>query len=157
MMRTDDFAYKRTTLGHRLRNCLGAAAKIAACLLLLSGFAKAQSISVATASGNPGSNVDLPITFTPGATAVAGMQFDLAYSSPVTYVSISTGSAAQSAGKTASANLIGGSVRVLIFGFNANAIGMGEVAVIRYNIAAGANYQVVPITVSGAQATDPDA
>ena len=130
------------------------------CLAVLApveAAAQTATLAVGSASGNAGASVDLTVSFTPGATGVATMQFDLTYPSALAYVSTTTGSAAAAAGKSASSSAITGGVRVLVFGLNQNVIGAGAVAVVRLTIASGTAPQTFPVTISGITASDPDA
>lgn len=80
--------------------------------------AQTASIGVGSAQGNSGTSVDLGVNFTPGTMGVATVQFDLRYSSVLTHVSTTTGSAAEAAGKSASSRPITGGIRVLVFDLN---------------------------------------
>ncbi|NWG13124.1 MAG: fibronectin type III domain-containing protein [Acidobacteria bacterium] len=136
-----------------LHSCL-----ILAALLLLPCAAQAQtpSLSVGTAAGLPGTNVDISVSFTPGATAVSSLQFELTFPSSLGYVSTATGAAATAAGKSATGNAIAGGVRVLVFGLNQNAIGSGAVAIITLSIAGGTPAGNIAIGIMFINASDPN-
>src|SRR5512141_2129140 len=84
-------------------------------VILFSAAAAAQTIEVGSVAGMAGSAVSLPITLNCGSASISTVQFDLMFSSALTYVTTTTGSAASAAGKSASANPIAGGVRVLVF------------------------------------------
>lgn len=128
-----------------------------AILVPMEAAAQTALISNGNASGNAGTSVDLTVAFTPGATGISTLQFDLTYPSALAFVSTTTGSAADAAGKSASSSTITGGIRVLIFGLNQNVIGAGPIAIVRPAIAPGTAPQVLPVTISGITASDPDA
>ena len=101
--------------------------------------------------------MDLPISFTAGATPVSTLQFDLTLPSSLSYSSVTTGSSAVAAGKSAQANGTSGGVRVLVFGLNQTAIGSGPIAVVRLNVASGTAVGTQPVSISGMVASDPGA
>ena len=125
-------------------------------LLLPSNLmAQTPTISVGTTSGAAGTAVDLPVSFTAGGTGVSTLQFDLTLPASLSYASVATGSAAISAGKSASGNAITGGVRVLIFGLNQNTVGSGSIAVVRLNIASGTAPATLPVGITGISASSP--
>lgn len=127
-------------------------------LLFASAFphqAAAQSVSVGSTAGLPGSAVDLTINFSPGTTGVATLQFDLGFSSALTPVFTTTGTAASNAGKSASGSAISGGVRVIIFGMNQTVIGAGSVCVVRFNIASGTLPATLTVAISNVVTSDP--
>ncbi len=129
-------------------------------VLVLAGTASAQNpvIAVGSASGAPGTAVNLPVNFTAGAIGVSTLQFDLSLPSGVTSLNppgIITGSAALAAGKSASASVQPSSgVRVLIFGLNQNTIGNGGLATVNLNIASGTAAGTLTVGISGIVASD---
>ena len=128
-----------------------------AILVPMEAAAQTALIRVGNASGNAGTSVDLTVAFTPGATGISTLQFDLTYPSALAFVSTTTDSAADAAGKSASSSTITGGIRVLIFGLNQNVIGAGPIAIVRLAIAPGTAPQVLPESISGITASDPDA
>src|SRR5882724_6545693 len=68
-------------------------------------FAATPAVSVGSVTGNAGAAVDLSVTFTAGSTNVSTLQFDLTFPSALSYVSVTTGSAATAAGKSASGSV----------------------------------------------------
>jgi hypothetical protein len=108
-------------------------------VLVLSAAAAAQtpSLSVGAASGLPGTSVDVPISLSPGTTAVSSLQFDLVFPSSLAWISTAAGPASSSAGKDVSSAALPSGVRIIIFGLNQTSIGAGTVAVVRLLIAPG--------------------
>ncbi len=130
-----------------------------ALLLLVSFPATAQTaaLAVATATGGPGSIVSVPVTFSSGPTPISLIQFDLSFSSQLSYVSVTTGDAASAAGKSAAGNAHSGGATFLISGLNQNVIGSGVVAIVQLSIAAGATPGVIPVSIGSIIAADPSA
>ena len=126
-------------------------------LLFFPATAVAQTagISVGTTSGGAGTSVDLPVSFTAGGTGVSTLQFDLTLPSSLSYVSVTTGSAAATAGKSASGNAIAGGARVVIFGLNQNTIGSGSIAIVRLGIASGTAPATLSVGITGISASSP--
>ncbi|MBZ5496038.1 MAG: hypothetical protein LAP85_06505 [Acidobacteriia bacterium] len=114
------------------------------------------TLGVGSASGNAGASVDLAVSLTPGSVGVSTLQFDLQLSSSLSHVSTTTGTAAAAAQKSASANVVSGGVRVLVFGLNANTIGAGSVAVVRLTIAGGAPAGAIPVAIINITSSDPN-
>jgi hypothetical protein len=120
-------------------------------------FAQSAGLAAGSATGSVGTTVTIPVDFAPGSSSVSTMQFDLLFGSSFAYSFTSTGSAASAAGKDASANIIPGGVRVLIYGLNQNTIPAGPVANIQLAILAGAPVGSSPVAISAIVACDPDA
>lgn len=118
-------------------------------------FAQTPVVSVGSTSGAAGTAVDLPVSFTSGATPVSTLQFDLTLPAGVSYVSVTTGVAAATAGKSASASGTSGGVRVVIFGLNQNGIGSGSIATVRLNTASGLAAGSKTVSIAGIVAADP--
>ena len=95
------------------------------------------------------------MSFSAGGTGVSALQFDLTFQASLSYVSVTTGSAADSAGKSASASAITGGVRVLIFGLNQNTIGSGSIAIVRLNLASGTAPATLSVGITGISASSP--
>jgi hypothetical protein len=70
-------------------------------------------------------------------------------------LSVTTGSAAAAARKSASGSAIVGGVRILVFGLNQNTIGSGSVAVVRLNIASGTAPATLSVGITGISASSP--
>jgi len=138
----------------RIPSAAAAVMMVLMALLWLTPHAAAQAVSVGSASGQAGTTVDLSINFAAGTTGIATLQFDLAFSSSLTLVSTTAGTAATSAGKSATGSAIPGGVRVLLFGLNQNLIGSGELAIIRFNIVTGTPPGSIPVGISNIVASD---
>jgi hypothetical protein len=120
-------------------------------------FGQSVNIAVGSVSGLPGATVTVPVKFSPGAIGVSTLQFDLMFSSSISYSAVSAGAAATNAGKSVSANATFGGVRVLIFGLNQNAVGSGVLANVQMAIPPNAPAGPVPVAITGIVASDPDA
>jgi hypothetical protein len=116
----------------------------------------AGSLSVVSPSGAAGTNVDLAVNLSSGAGNVCTLQFDLQYSSALSYVSTATGAAAAAASKSASGAAISGGARVLVFNLNRNIIGAGAVAIVTVAIAPGTPAGSIPVALTNITASDPD-
>ncbi len=158
MMRASTFGSRRAVTSlipwNTFAPAVAVALMAATCAALFPAAAGAQTVSVGSASGLPGTSVDLSIGFTAGAQGVATLQFDLSFPSALTPVSTSTGAAAAAAGKSASGSASSGAMRILIFGLNQNAIGSGELAVVRFSIAVGTPGSALAVTVGSIVASD---
>lgn len=110
------------------------------------------SLSGGSTSGPAGGSATVPVTFFPGTTGVASLQFVVGLPSGWTFISFSTGAASQSAGKSVTGNTSNGNV--VIFGLNQNTIGSGVVANIQVGIPAGTAAGNFPITLTAAVYSD---
>jgi len=100
--------------------------------------------------------VDLVMSFNAGSTAISATQFDLLFdSAQLSVVSVTAGTAAVAAAKEVAHAVVVGGHRVLVFGFNQNVINSGQLAVIRFHLAAGASGGTLPITVSNFSSSTP--
>ncbi len=120
-------------------------------------MAQSAAVSVGSGSGLAGTSVTLPIAFTPGATAVSSIQFDLVFSYPLSYRQMTAGAAAVAAPKDVSANPFAAGVHVLVFRMNTTTIGPGEIAYIQLAIAAGAPAGMASVGIANIVASDPNA
>lgn len=143
-----------------------------AALALAAAFpAAAQTLqavlSVASGSGLPGATgVSIPVSLTSqGGAHVAGLNFDLNFDASRVEVptgtcngiAVALGSAAASADKSIScSHPSSSSVRVIIFGLNTNVISDGPVAVVTFDVLAGAAPGTFALTLSNWAASDPD-
>src|SRR5690349_1499556 len=100
-------------------------------------FAQNASLSLASASGAPGSTVTLPLSLSTAGAQISGVQWTIAYSTAdFSGAAISVGSAADSAGKSVSCNtLTPGQYRCLVSGLNPNQIADGVVATATLTVA----------------------
>jgi len=133
---------------------IGRAAVLRAVMLAFSALvpsiavAAPPIITIGTASGLPGSAVDLPVMLTTGDTNISATQFDFSYSSPnLVLNSVTIGTAGSAAGKDVASAAVAGGQRVLVFGFNQNVIGAGELAVLHLQISPSAAPGSYPVTI----------
>jgi hypothetical protein len=114
------------------------------------------SLAIAPASAIAGNAVDVTVNFTNGVNAqnVSGLQFDLTLPSGVSSNTVIVGAAAQAAGKSVSANMVGSALRVIIFGLNSDPMGSGAMAVINLRLAANLTINR-SLALSGIVGTDP--
>lgn len=112
------------------------------------------SILGGTSNGIAGTNVTVGVTHSAGTTGIAGVQFDIALPSGVSYSSIAAGQATTDANKSVQGNVTAGNLRVIIFGLNQDIIGPGELALITFHLDAGLPTSVIPLVISGVVATD---
>jgi chitodextrinase len=123
---------------------------------LCSTLSWAQQVTVGTATGAAGATVALTVNFTAGgATGVSTLQFDLQLPAALSFSSVTAGSAATAAGKSASGSIVTGGVRVLIFGLNQTTIGTGAVAVVNLTIAGGTGPGSLAVGITNITASDP--
>lgn len=122
----------------------------------LPALAANPQVVAGTASGQPGGNVGLPVSFVPGTTGVSALQFDLALPNGMSFVSIASGSAAQAAQKDAYAAFNSGTITALIGGINQNLIGNGTLANITISLAANIAPGQYVITPTGLVFSDPN-
>jgi len=104
---------------------------VAAAIFVLKSFSPSfawasPSLSLGTGSGNPGANVTLPISFNPGGSHIAAVQFSLTLPSTLSPVTVTAGPAASSAGKSVTAKLKDGRWNIIVFGLNQTPIGTGD-------------------------------
>ena len=120
--------------------------------------AYAAQLIMADRQASAGSrSVPIPIELSadPGE-EITAIQFDISYdSSKIDIVSITSGAAAQSAGKTINtSNVFAGSVRIVIFGINANISPGGLIANVRFDIDENLTPQVLPFCLTQKVASD---
>ncbi len=136
---------------------------LAVALLVLPAGVAAQtpmaSLSVGSGSGLPGATgVSVPVSLSSqGGAQVAGLNLDLTFdSSRLAVGSVTIGSAASSAGKSLSwTQPAANRIRVIIVGFNQDAIPDGTVAVVNFNVLGGAAPGTSSLTLSSTAASDP--
>jgi len=155
---------RRNDLGARLLKArlLAAGALVALWLSLPLGTAAATPkavVSAGSAMGLPGgTNVPVSVSLKSlyGAQVVA-LNFDLTYDSARLSVgSVTLGAAASSAGKLISWSLPAPNrIRVLVVGLNQDTIPDGAVAVVSFNVQAGARRGASPLTLTSVVSSDP--
>ncbi len=123
-------------------------------------------LSAGGGSALPGATgITVPVNLTSESGArVAGLNFDLGFDASrvevpagsCNGVAVALGPAAAGAGKLISCSRPGSSsIRVIIFGFNDQIIPDGSVALVTFNVLAGAAPGTIPLSLSNAAATDP--
>jgi PKD repeat protein len=129
-------------------------------LSLLLGFAglaqAAPTLSAGTASGQPGSTINFPISFNPTTDSVASLQFSLTMPSGVSTGTITPGSIATNAGKTISENLVGNTWTIIVFGVNQNTIGSGTLLTAQLRLSNSATPGTLTVPITGAIYSDPN-
>lgn len=118
------------------------------------GAANDPELTVGSISAAPGANIEIPIMFSVGITGVRTMNFNISLPTNIVYVSIAAGSAATAAGKNVQANVVGTSLRVLVFGINREVIGSGTLAIVTLKVASAAAPGAYQLAPSGIVATD---
>jgi len=132
-------------------------------IAMLPGNARAQAsgatLSVGSGSGSPGTlDVVVPVTLSSEPSSeVSGVNFDLLYdSSRLSVGGVTIGAAASAAGKSLSSSQPSpGTVRVIVFGLNQEAIADGILADIHFNVLPAAAPGQSALTLSAASASDP--
>ncbi len=110
----------------------------------------ANTLSVGSPSGTPGSAVEVPFTLTPApGQAPAALTFDLLFSeADLEFQGVTTGPAATGAGKSASANLSRpGNVRVVVAALNNAPVGSGLLCAVSFRIRPGRPPGFSPVSV----------
>lgn len=119
------------------------------------GFAQGPSLTLSSATANPGSTVGLAVSLTAGATAPAGLQWTISYpANQIAAISATAGAASLAAGKSIACGSSAGFFTCLVSGMNANGIAAGVVANIQVTLAANAGTVVTNVSSPmGADAT----
>ncbi|MEK7232864.1 MAG: cohesin domain-containing protein, partial [Elusimicrobiota bacterium] len=115
----------------------------------------APSLTVGSVSGQAGATVTLPITFDPGTSSVASMQFNITVPAGLSTGPITLGPVLNTAVKSVSANLTGGTWTFIIFGFNQTTIASGSLLTAELKISATAT-GTLSLPVSGVVYSDPN-
>lgn len=157
--------YVTTLEGSKMKRTIGIITLLVACIIPLSTFAAPPAsgalLTAGQGTGNPGSmGVVVPITLeTAIGESVAALNFDLQYDDAILSVAdVTLGAAAQAADKLIISGLpITGTVRVIIYGVNQNAIGDGVVANIVFDVSVSAPAGTIPLNFSDAVAASPEA
>lgn len=134
---------------------LGLAA--AAGLLTSAAHGATLGLDANATAESPGS-VRVPVTLAvePGE-AIAGLQFDLLFdAAPLQFTGVETGAAAAAAEKTAHSNQIQpGQLRVVVAGFNRNAIASGETVWVVFSRPPALGDETVSLRMADAVLSDP--
>src|SRR3954452_17459706 len=120
-------------------------------------FAQSVSLSLGSGSGQPGTSVSLPLSLTSNSAQTAAIEWTMAYSTAdFSNVSVSSGSAAVSAGKTVQCNPVtAGQYKCVIAGSNATVISNGSLATATFTLAAGTMATSTSIQLLGAAGASP--
>ena len=116
----------------------------------------APTLTVGSASGQAGASVTLPVTFNPGTSSVASLQFSLTLPPGLSTGAITPGAILTSAGKSVSSNLTGSTVTFIIFGFNQTPITSGSLLTTKLTISLGTAVGNLSLPVSGVFYSDPN-
>lgn len=123
--------------------------------------AQSSRVDILSASGAAGAVVQVPIYLeSTGGAQPTGLQVDVGFNTAVLSYNnqVSAGAAAQAASKSVSANVIsGGTLRIIVAGFNQNAIANGIVALAEFRIASGAAVSTTPLVASAVRVTNAQA
>jgi len=116
-------------------------------LLLIQNPLFGQTLALSSGSAGPGGTVPLNLNLT-STSLLVGLQLTLSYSpGDVAAVSIASGSALTTAGKTLSCNAGSGSLMCLASGLNSNTIGSGVAAVVTVTLASATRSSSVPVSM----------
>ena len=147
----------------RVHECAISLAILATCLCH-TVTAQAGTLSLGSASGQPGAVISVPVSFTAGTTSSAGVMWTFAYvPADVSSVSVDEGTASTNAGKNISCNSTGaGRYTCIAYGMNATAIPTGILATAKFTLssstsATSTSIQItntVGVTPTGSPATD---
>ena len=127
----------------------------AGCFLATGAWAAQPSLTVGSASGQAGAAVNLPISFDPGTTSVASLQFNLTLPRAISTVSVAGGAILTSASKSIRTNLIGNTWTFVIFAINQNTIASGTLLTAQVKIASGTAARTLNVPISGIVYSDP--
>ena len=124
-------------------------------LAILAIGANAVELSIEPGALSPGKPLSLALKLATGADAPTGIQFDLEYDAASLDIAIEAGPAAAQAGKNLrAAKTAAGTQRVLIIGFNRNAMTDGVLARLRITCLGQAAGRTFPIHITAASATN---
>ena len=124
-------------------------------LSVLAFSAYSAEVTIEQGSLSIGKTAEVPVKLSAAKDALTGLQFDLEYDTSLLDISVQTGPVAQQAGKSVrSAKLAGDKQRVLIIGFNKNAISDGVVAILQVSYKGQSTGQNLPIRIQAASGTN---
>jgi hypothetical protein len=130
-----------------------------AALLLISfltpGAWANPTLSLGIGAGNPGANVTLPVSFNPGGSQIAAVQFSLKLPSTLSPVTVTAGPAASSAGKSVTAKLKDGQWNIIVFGLNQTPIGTGDLVTATVRIAPKTTTGILNVPINHLVFADP--
>jgi hypothetical protein len=113
------------------------------------------TLSVGSATGAAGSNVNLPISFNTGSASIAGMQFSLTLPTSLTTISVTTGTILVNANKSVTATRVGNRWNIIVFGMNSNTIASGSLLTAQVRIVPGTAAGTLSIPISSVTFTNP--
>ena len=112
------------------------------------------SLSLPSASANPGAVVSLGLTLTTAGTAPAGLQWTLSYpATQISSVSVTSGPTATAAGKTVTCASSPGSTTCILIGMNATTMSTGVAAFVNLTMAPTAT--TTSVAIANPLAVDP--
>jgi hypothetical protein len=117
----------------------------------------APNLTVGSVSGQAGTTVNLPITFDPTTSAVAGIQFNVTLPAGVTPSTVTAGAIITAASKNINTNLVGNVWTVIVFGVNQTTIGSGTLLTVAVTIPAGTALGPLSLPLSSVVYTDANA
>jgi hypothetical protein len=120
-----------------------------------SAGATQPELSVDDSNASRSSLVNITVSFSPGTNDTAGFQFDMTLPSGVTFVDAALGPAAVAADKDITTNPALG--RVMVYGFNENAIDGGVVVIATLNVTPDAALGAQTVNLTNLAFTTPDA
>jgi len=117
--------------------------------------ANATELTMEQGTVTPGNPVTLSVKLAAGAALPTGIQFDLEYDAAALDITVEAGQAAKQAGKNLqTATIRDGKQRVLIFGFNRNAISDGVLANVRVSYKGHDTGKSFPIHITASSGTN---
>ena len=128
----------KTNVAGTMRRLAGLTAVLLSSGLLAAGAAAAPALTLGTASGQAGTTVNVPVTFDPTTNLVVGIQFDITVPAQLSTGSITAGPILTAAVKSVSSNLVGNTLKIIIFGLNQNTLAAGSLLNAQFFIAPGA-------------------
>jgi hypothetical protein len=139
-----------------LRKTANAFLLSAFCVLISQSFVHAlPTLTVGVASGQAGTTINLPITFDPSTSSVAGIQFSLTLPASLSTGAVTPGVILSTAAKSVSTGLAGSSWTFIVFGLNQNTIGPGLLLTAQLQIAPGtATGTLLSVPISGSVYSD---
>ena len=129
-------------------------------LLVAAANAGAATLSLGNVTGNAGQTIsNISVGLQSQGAQIAGVQFDVVFDKTAMTMTASTGVDAALAGKSVSTNQLTNGLRVIVVGFNQDAIGDGTlptviVANLKIVIGAGTASAFYPLTLTNFSATD---
>jgi len=107
------------------------------------------TLTVGVSSGQAGTTVNLPISFDPSTSSVAGIQFNLTLPASLSTGTVTPGAILSAASKSVSTNLVGSTWTFIVFGLNQNTIAAGSLLTAQLRIAPGTAAGNLSVPISG--------